>query len=235
MSSAQLSAYVTVAEAEGRAATSGDDVTRFDFGRNATAITAAVHAARSAAVRPAAGGAGMPRRAGVLDTPALRIAEHLKSVHAGTCEYANLVGRRLPIRAAAFLEAHVPAALLAALEPLYTVVVPDALTLVGCNKALRAVLCDHALPVLAACDFGGKAPKVSLMYIVMITMAAKWWHAEALRVLVHGDSKQDVAPPAAPRVQDRACQYHAARGCSSLRWPRRRASHQSLQRPGAAS
>ena len=107
----------------------------------------------------------------------------------GMTEYPTLLGRRVPHRVAILLEESVPVAVCDALEPLFTTAARDALALCDCNQVLRRVLCDHGLSTLTAGDFGTSSPpKVGVIYVELVTMSAQWWHAEAQRVLVRGET-----------------------------------------------
>ena len=198
MGDAQLSFYSTVkqATARARAAVLTDAeraLTRYDDARH--------HAGRVLAARGAVRVAGARRgsksvvatRPGLRETPAQRIAEHFKSAHAGTSEYpATLLGRRLVPRVETLLESSVPLSLVLHVEPLLLAApgAAGALSLCRRNQELRDVLLAHALPAVIAADFelSGPPPKVGIIYVEMVTMLAKWWHAEAQRVLVRGES-----------------------------------------------
>jgi hypothetical protein len=183
MSAALLSAFPTVEVAQNRLTG-----TRDDYGRsNGAAIAAAVAAARLAANGTQA---PPPQRAGALDSPAQRIAALLKSPLAGASEFHSLRGRSAAARTAVLLSSGgVRQLLVERLEPLFIAVVPDALGLVRANQAARRVLSDEAWPALVSADFGsGKAPRLGGLYIDMLTMPARDWLNEALRVLVRGET-----------------------------------------------
>ena len=197
MTAPQLSHFATVEEAQTRgrrvAALSASEnaLTRFDDGRGDSAKVAASKAAIRRNATACVPEGGVPRRAGLLENSAQRLAEHFKTPRGvlGLTEYPTLLGRRVSHRVAILLEESVPVAVCDALEPLFTTAARDALALCDCNQVLRRVLCDHGLSTLTAGDFGTSSPpKVGVIYVELVTMSAQWWHAEAQRVLVRGET-----------------------------------------------
>ena len=203
MSAAQLVAakYVTVAVAVIR---SGDSLTRDEDGRSRSTnyIADAVVAVRNSSAPPSASRVSAPpnRRLTMdtYETCAQVLAMRLKGSSAGTSEYPRLIGRRVHVSGATFFDRHMPPQLVAALAGLCRQHASTT-TLVQSNQNVRKVLDAFAYPILQNADFvasagrSAGAPKAGIVYLIMVSMPASQWLAEAQRALVDGETRSKLS------------------------------------------